>query len=81
MAQLRATLEVAGEVDANRRLHVSLPSDFPVGRTKLNLVLPEEDEAGRHWADGIAAEWASELADPKEDIYTLEDGLPIDAPR
>ena len=33
------------------------------------------------WARGIAAEWADELSDPRQDIYTLEDGQPLNASR
>jgi hypothetical protein len=40
----------------------------------------EEDEAGL-WMQGVAREWAAELADEREDIYTLEDGEPVDATR
>jgi hypothetical protein len=29
-----------------------------------------EDEAGDQWADGIAREWADELKDQQEDLYT-----------
>jgi hypothetical protein len=35
---------------------------------------PEEDEAGREWTSGITREWAAELEDPRQDIYTLDDG-------
>jgi len=28
---------------------------------------------------GIAAEWSTELNDPREDIYTLDDGRPLNA--
>ena len=44
-------------------------------------MVPGEDEAGGMWAPGIAAEWSAELQDPREDIYTLEDGQPVNAPR
>jgi len=37
----------------------------------------EEDEAGTAWAMGVAMEWSAELSDPREDIYTLNDGEPI----
>jgi hypothetical protein len=43
------------------------------------LIVPDvdEDEAGRAWTEGIAAEWADDLADVRQDIYTLEDGEPL----
>ncbi len=40
--------------------------------------LAESDAA---WAAFVAHEWHEELADPREDIYTLEDGEPIDTVR
>jgi hypothetical protein len=30
------------------------------------------------WMTGIANEWAAELSDPREDIYELTDGEPVD---
>ena len=47
------------------------------------MVLPpgDEDEAGDAWTSGIAREWAAELGDPREDLYTIADGEPIDGPR
>jgi hypothetical protein len=48
---------------------------------RIIVLIPEEDEAGGAWMQGIAREWAAELHDPREDIYTLEDGKPVDAAR
>src|ERR1051326_3540136 len=36
-----------------------------------------EDEAGRAWTNGIAREWADELEDPRQEIYTIEDGTDL----
>ena len=54
---------------------------IPVGQVRLIVFLPGEDEAGGHWADGVASEWSAELSDSREDIYTLEDGQPVNATR
>ena len=35
----------------------------------------EEDE-DRDWLDLINHSWATDWSDPREDIYTLEDGKP-----
>jgi hypothetical protein len=43
--------------------------------------MQEEDEAGLAWADGVPAEWSAELSDPNQDIYTLDDGQPVNVPR
>ena len=40
-----------------------------------------EDDAGAAWMQGVAREWEAELNDPREDIYTLEDGSLVDEPR
>ena len=48
---------------------------------RVIVLLPQEDEAGNAWMEGVAREWADELEDPRQDIYTLEDGQPLDAPR
>lgn len=43
--------------------------------------MPEEDEASLAWAGGLSAEWSAELSDPNQDIYTLNDGQNVNAPR
>ena len=48
---------------------------------RIIVLIPEEDEVGTAWMQGIAREWAAEVSDPREDIYTLEDGKPVDAAR
>jgi hypothetical protein len=48
---------------------------------RLIVLLSEEDEAGTVWADGVAREWADELRDSRQDLYTLADGQRIDAAR
>jgi hypothetical protein len=44
----------------------------------MNVSPPEDDEAGMLWAQGVTREWAADLADPRQDVYTLEDGQPFD---
>ncbi len=73
--------ELTGDIDDQHRLRASVPAEFPVGRVRMIVMLPDEDEAGAAWADGIAREWADELGDTRQDIYTLADGQPIDAAR
>jgi hypothetical protein len=77
----KKTIEVIGQVDAEHRLSAQVPVDIP-GPVKLALLLQtDEDAAGKEWQAGIAREWRDELADPREDIYTLQDGDPIDEGR
>ena len=37
----------------------------------------EEDINSNDWTAGVAREWADDLADSGQDIYTLEDGESI----
>ena len=74
-------LEVIAEVDDKHRLTGTVPADLPVGRVRVIVMVPDEDEAGEAWARGVAAQWKAELADTREDIYRLEDGEPEDAAR
>ncbi len=81
-------LEFAAEVDTHHRLQLVVPDILP-GPVRVLVLLPEtvqeapgqEGEAEADWVRAVAHEWREELADPREDIYTLEDGEPINAPR
>jgi len=73
-------IELIGQVDEQHRLHAEVPAEIPAGQVRL-IVLPSEDEAGSLWAQGIASEWSAELSNPREDIYTLDDGQPVNAAR
>jgi len=74
-------LELMGKVDAKHQLQAQMPEALPPGLVRIIVLIPQEDEAGGAWMQGIAREWAAELHDPREDIYTLEDGKPVDAAR
>ena len=74
-------IELIGDIDEQHRLHAQVPTEIPAGQVRLIVFLPGEDEAGGHWADGVASEWSAELSDSREDIYTLEDGQPVNATR
>jgi hypothetical protein len=81
-------LEFVAEVDDQHQLHLELPQT-PAGLVRVLVLVPEaqeeaseaENEADAVWMQAIAREWREELADSREDIYTLEDGFPIDAAR
>jgi len=75
------TIELQGDIDDHHRLHAQVPEGFPVGLVRVIVLAPEEDEAGAAWTQGVSSEWSEDLADPKQDIYTLEDGEPVDASR
>ncbi|MDB5301940.1 MAG: hypothetical protein JWO87_3603 [Phycisphaerales bacterium] len=40
-----------------------------------------EDPTDAEWSAAIARDWASDLGDQRQDIYTLEDGEPEDGSR
>ena len=71
-------LRVTGHVDEERHLSAEVPDSIPPGPVTV-LIMPasQEDEAGDAWTAGIAHEWADELNDPRQDIYTLADGEPL----
>lgn len=74
-------IEVLGNVDDQRRLQAQVPEGVPPGPVRVLVYVPDEDDAGAAWARGLAAEWAEDLGDSRQDIYTLEDGQPVDEPR
>jgi hypothetical protein len=77
------TIKVTGHVDEHHRLSAEVPPTVAPGPVEIIVVVPNagEDDAGQAWMAGIAREWAAELSDPREDIYTISDGEPIDGPR
>ena len=74
-------IELIGDIDNQHRLQAQVPPELPAGPVRLIVFLPEEDETGLAWAQGISKEWADELRDPRQDIYTLEDGQPVNGSR
>jgi len=77
----RKAIELVGDIDEQHRLRAQVPKEFPAGPVRLIVLLPDEDDAGSVWGSGIAKEWSDELSDAKQDIYTLADGQPVNAPR
>jgi len=67
-------IELVGDIDPQHRLHAIVPKELPAGQVRVIVLVPDEDEAGGIWARGIADDWADELADTRQDIYSLEDG-------
>jgi len=74
------TIELIGDIDGQHRLHARVPTEISAGQApRVMVFLPEEDEAGRLWANGMASEWSADLADPREDIYSLDDNHRVNA--
>lgn len=74
-------LELMGEVNTQHLLQAQVPEALPPGPVRIIVLIPEAEDVGEAWMQGIAREWAAELSDPREDIYTLEDGKPLDEAR
>ena len=67
-------LELMGEVNTKHLLQAQVPEALPPGPVRIIVLIPEAEDVGEAWIQGIAREWAAALSDPREDIYTLEDG-------
>ena len=67
-------IEQIGDIDEHHRLQAQVPQKLPAGPVRLMVLLPDEDDGGLAWEQGVAREWAAELRDARQDIYTLEDG-------
>jgi hypothetical protein len=70
-------IELLGEIDDQHQLHARVPDGFPAGSVRVILMASEEDDAGLAWAAGLASEWSAELADSRQDVYSLDDGQPV----
>jgi hypothetical protein len=71
-------VKLTGTIDGNHELWAQVPLSIHPGPVTV-LIVPElqEDDTGDAWAEGIAQEWADELMDSRQDIYTLADGEPV----
>jgi hypothetical protein len=74
-------IELFGDIDEQHRLQAHVPAEIPAGPVRLIVLFPDEDEGGVAWAQGVAKEWTDELCDSRQDLYTLTDGQPMNAPR
>jgi hypothetical protein len=73
------SIAIQGYVDDQRRLSALVPASVQPGPVTVYIATnAEEDDAGAAWMAGISAQWASDLEDQRQDIYTLADGEPID---
>ena len=79
------SISLQGRIGEDHRLTADVPTFLPVGLLEVRLVLPDaavpddldaQEEAD--WRLFVAQGLREELADSREDIYTVEDGEPID---
>ena len=75
------TLRVVGQVDKSHQLHAAVPDSVRPGPVEIVVIVPADHEDEVAWVRGVAHEWREELNDPREEIYTLADGEPVDGPR
>jgi hypothetical protein len=71
-------IELQGEIDDQHRLSARVLAGRFGASDRFDL------RGRRSWlglGHGISSEWSAELSDPRQDIYTLNDGQPVDAPR
>jgi hypothetical protein len=68
-------IEILGTVDDQHRLSLLVPDQVKPGPVKV--ILEIADDRDDEWSQGVAEIWARDWNDPREDIYTLKDGEPI----
>jgi hypothetical protein len=72
--------ELHGVVDDQHRLNALVPDEIAPGPVKIIIEIPPGEEDERAWARAIGRIWEADWSDPREDIYSLEDGEPVDGP-
>ena len=74
------SFRIEGQIDDQHRLSADVPGSIPPGPVTV-WIQPQsspEDAAGESWSAGVAREWAEELGDTRQDIYTMADGAALD---
>jgi hypothetical protein len=74
-------IEIIGHIDEQGQLHVELPEALRPGPVKVTLQEVTPTDEVDDWRGLINHAWAADWSDPREDIYTLEDGEPEHGPR
>jgi hypothetical protein len=77
------TIELLGHVDDQHRLCIQVPESVRPGpvRVIVEFSSSADHEDAARWTKGVARAWAADWSDPREDIYSLEDGAPADESR
>ena len=71
------TIELTGRVDVGSRLSAEVPGSLPLGPVRLLVLVDPPAQGEDQWMTAVAEQWADDLADVRQDIYTLEDGQPV----
>ena len=71
---------IEGHIDDQHRHSADVPGAIPPGPVTVWIqpLHSTEDDAGENWSIGVAHEWAEELSDSRQDIYTMADGAALD---
>ena len=76
------TIRVVGRVDENHRLWADVPESVSAGPVEVIIEVPAgEDPDPNAWASMVGEVWTDDLGDVMQDIYTLDDGEPVDERR
>lgn len=67
-------VELIGHVDEQHKLHIELPPEMQPGPVKIIVQSATEGDEEDDWRALINHSWAKDWSDPRDDIYTLEDG-------
>ena len=73
------SISIHGQVDDQHRLSAVVPESVPPGPVTIWLTTAHEDDAGAAWMAGIGQQWANDLGDARQDIYTAADGEAVDS--
>jgi len=74
------SIRLEAHVDDQHRLSADVPGSVPPGPVVVWIAPAESEEepASVSWAAGVARDWAKELSDTRQDIYSLADGDALD---
>jgi hypothetical protein len=73
------SLPIQGHVDDQHRLSAVVPGSIPPGPVTVWIAThAQEDDTGAAWMTGVSQQWADELNDARQDIYTPSDGEAVD---
>ena len=72
-------IETTGILDSQGQIHLDHPlPQEKSSRVRVIVLMPEEDDLEETWPEALSANPSfAFLHDPEEDIYTLEDGQPV----
>lgn len=74
------TLKVHAQVDDSHRLSAIVPESIGPGPVEILVIVrsANDDDNPEAWMRGVAHEWEADLSDTRQDLYTLDDGEPVD---